>query len=172
MNPDELEQRLARVPLAEPPAAWRRQILEAARSARVADPVLPRGRASGGAPNGARPGTWWAGLVGAWASPWTVPAGAFVLVWLLHVGGSGLDRDGPPDLKGSMYSSRGQAVAVAREYQARVAAFARADEDGKDSEAARESSLHGPWPDAMSRPRSSVEPDGETGGRLGMPRMG
>lgn len=154
MNPEELEQRVARVPLGHPPAAWRAEILSAAREAMPAPPVSPTARTA--APGSHSDGSWWTRWFGPGPAPWTVLAGAGALVISLNWFSAQLGVVTAPEPFRPAFASRGRAVDVARAHQARIAAWAVAESLERDG--AEATGI--PWPGVISRPRTSVTPVG------------
>ncbi len=75
MNPDDLQQRLQRLPLRSVPGEWRSEILNAARRARCPQPAGPN----------AQPSAWWRELLWPCPQAWACLAALWVVLLLLNL---------------------------------------------------------------------------------------
>ena len=183
MNSDDLEHRLARTPRAEPPAAWRTEILAAARSAlretadRSGVATTPERPAARPSPQPAWLAFVWAGR--RWlaeASPWTVLAAGCLVVAALNQAGTWIEqRPTGPALLAVAGESATRPVspiavlAAARSYRADLASLATAEEDlGERSPtpaalpAAAPNDGRGTGARPEERPRTEWTPPGRT----------
>ena len=184
MNPEELEPRLARTPRVEPPAAWRNEILAAARaalpaSASAVDPVATATRPSPPLPE---PG--WRTLVTAirrWLStfsPWAVPVAGWLVVLALGHAGAWFERPpvtAPPTFAVADDPTHRAATTVAvlaavRTYRADLASLAGTEDDTTDripappsSPSPATSGRPGAGPRSGERPRSEWNPPARGG---------
>ncbi len=118
MNPDDLEQRIARVPWAPPPREWREDILASAKQALPAETA--RGREARNPPTPDHGGfvAWWR----LWRrpAPWTVLAGALAMVAGLNWASARLaDVEGTEGV-GLAFAESGSLLSVARAHEARL----------------------------------------------------
>ncbi len=158
MNPDDLEQRLARIPRGGIPREWREEILATAKAAVVAAsspsaeatpvPESTRSQAPrvGEAP---RAGTGVDATADTWIvmlarmlrrSPWSLLAAGWLFVVALNHVGSWIESG--PAVPGPALASAGQgsgpaALAAARSYRAEVAAWTRDVDAGDDPDPVR-----------------------------------
>lgn len=168
MKPEDFEQRLARTPLQPPPAAWREEILAAARTALPAPPRSPLATLA----------TLWNRwrLLRPAATPWTALAGAWLLVLALHGVGRSIDHRASASVMSpdSTTESPAALIAAARSYHARVLAIASLD-GAPDITAITtidesEPSALPPAPKA-GRPRSHWKPTHPGTGSFDTPRL-
>lgn len=141
MNPDDLEQRLARTPRGGPPPEWRREILAAARAAipaagagvEAVEPAVPAGPANR-TPGGTRNGGWferWAGVFQ--RAPWAILAAGWMVVLAVDQAGARMEAGGrrtAATRAGAATVEGPSPLAAARAYRAEVVAWTRQSDSG------------------------------------------
>lgn len=159
MNTDDFESRLARIPLAPPPGAWRDDILEAARAATAAtgnpearSEVPPRRRA---------PSPWQAWL-DRLRAPMPTLAGAWALALTLYLADRRLEA-APSEARPSTPVS----ITSVREHRDRILALAGAEEAETPGPGGRVPESH---PAPTDRPRSALPHPPSTGSIAAAPR--
>jgi hypothetical protein len=153
MNPDDFENRLARTPLNPPPAAWKNEILEAARRARLTScetlvhPLEP-------AP---APGLLAAlrAISARLSAPWPLFAAGWAVVLLLGSLNNAFERQ-HHQAAAQLFpaTSRAAVLVAARTYRAQVAALTAADASDLGDATTERSSR----PLTEERPRSDWTP--------------